>query len=731
MGNASVCDSCPIDTYSDPRAFACIACPAFSHSTGGTDLTGCLCEAGFQYVSLTYPFTCQECTPGTYSFVHSPLCYPCPPGTASPFYRSMDPSTCVACLAGSYSLEAADYCTLCQPGKYTQGLGLSACTTCDPGYYALENATACTVCQPGQYSSARGAGVPCAACASGTYSPAQAATSCLDCPAGRYVPPDAQFQCLPCPPDFFSENRSYACYPCPDHSHGPGDTAASGCLCDAGRYPFYRARASGGVESIVGATLKQHVFPSATGVLTLYLPTQITAYCDAVPLAQALWPLGTYLIDWAYQGCSQVTLAYSVDGGFYPYLSPTYFLCQPCPSGSFSLVGNRTCTPCAPGFEQPATTASTCSGCAPGYVAPDPGTPVCLRCAPGAFETGTRLACGTCPEGAYSTGNATACLACPANTYSPSGSPDCPPCPPLSVSAGAGPLLSCVCQQGLLRLLAPAFVCQACPDGTFSLQNATVCAECASGLYSTAISSSCTFCASGTYQPSPRQSACILCAPGSLSEQAAPACYPCPAPLYCMGGGHYAPCPLGTYSSALSLQDLTDCLPCPANAFCQTSGDLEQCPAHTSSAQGSVTKLSCLCDVGYQCTYSKAVRVNVTLPLTQAQFDLVRDQFIQAVAAAAGVDPALVSIVGLSLLAPPANQTRRRALEAPPAPRWPLPHSQRPAQYLLVQGHVEGVEHIPVPRLRRGLLLRGLRAGRTRVRQAHVIHARRRYSGWS
>jgi hypothetical protein len=198
-----------------------------------------------------------------------------------------------------------------------------------------------------------------------------------------------------------------------------------------------------------------------------------------------------------------------------------------------------------------------------------------------------------------------------------------------------------------------------------------------------------------------------------------------------MGGGHYAQCPLGTFSSSTGLQALAECPPCPANAFCQTSGDFEPCPAHTSSAQGSVTKLSCICNVGYQCTYSKAVRVNVTLPLTQAQFDLVREQFLQAVAAAAGVDPAMVSIVGLSLVTPPANETRRRALEAPPAPVWAFQHAARPGHYLLVQAHVEGVEHIPTPRLRRGLLLRGLRARKTRVRQAHDIRATKKSARWA
>ena len=200
---------------------------------------------------------------------------------------------------------------------------------------------------------------------------------------------------------------------------------------------------------------------------------------------------------------------------------------------------------------------------------------------------------------------------------------------------------------------------------------------------------------------------------------------PCPAPLYCVGGNQYAACPLGTFSAVAGLSALTDCPPCPANSFCQTSGDIEPCPAHTSAVAGSVSKLSCLCDPGYQCTYSKAVRVNVTLPLTQAQFDLVRAQFLQAIAAAAGVDQGQVSIIGQTVLnpPPPQNRTRRMALAI-----WAA--SPQGGHELLVEAHVAGVEHLPLHRVRRRLLLRGLRARHARVRQVHALVMTRWSSGW-
>ena len=144
------------------------------------------------------------------------------------------------------------------------------------------------------------------------------------------------------------------------------------------------------------------------------------------------------------------------------------------------------------------------------------------------------------------------------------------------------------------------------------------------------------------------------------------------------------------------------------------------------SIAGSVSKLSCLCDPGYQCTYSKAVRVNITLPLTQSQFELVRAQFLQAIAAAAGVDASQVSILGQTTLAAPQvqNQTVRRRTAL-----WDS-GPVNPHYELLVEVHISGVKHVGVHRLRRGLLLRGMHAKHAEVRQAHGVHVAKRLAAW-
>jgi hypothetical protein len=72
------------------------------------------------------------------------------------------------------------------------------------------------------------------------------------------------------------------------------------------------------------------------------------------------------------------------------------------------------------------------------------------------------------------------------------------------------------------------------------------------------------------------------------------------------------------------------------------------CPLHTTSAAGSYSRVNCLCDAGYQCTYYKQIQAIVTLNATLWEFNNdingVRTAFIAAMAAAAGVHPSYVTI---------------------------------------------------------------------------------------
>ena len=706
LAGAPGCTTCGVNTWSDVGYRACQSCPGNSSSQAGSYLFGCICAPGFHYNRLGFPYTCDQCQGGYWSPGDSEICIACPAGSASPFLGAVSAGTCSTCGVGFYAESGASLCRPCAAGTTSLVIGASSCSPCQPGYWAGAGDTKCTACRNGTYSTAYGAGDIsfCQACAGGTYATGAARTACYACGAGSYTPSGGS-QCLVCGVGTFAEPQSTSCLGCPVNSLGSGGTDASGCVCSAGYYPYYRTRGVGGVESVVGATIKQHVFTS-DGTLRLYLQTVVNIYCGDVLWGAYVWAKGNQAIS--VGGCGQITISYIISGAFYAGDSPTYFKCAGCSPGYISSAGDASCQACPAGTEQPASASSTCVACAPGYINAVPGTPSCAQCAGGTIQFLNSLACTTCPVGSYSAGGATVCLACPVNTYSQGGASQCTPCPYFSISLGGGGIGQCVCQAGYVGSYSPSFVCTACASGTYSLLNASSCSSCGPGSYSVSPAGQCVQCARGTYQPSSGLGACLPCQAGTLSDPGAPQCSPCPSPLYCTGGGLYSSCPLGTYSNLLGLISADQCPICPVNSFCQASGEIEACPAHTTSSAGSTSKLNCLCNPGYVCTYKKAVRVNVTLPLTQAQFALVRDQFLQSVANAAGVDVSQVSIIGLTLMDPHRRRLMQDTLVGGDAPM------------LIIHIHIEGAERLQ----KLGAHLRiatGIRRIRTRTRTAHRI----------
>ena len=193
--------------------------------------------------------------------------------------------------------------------------------------------------------------------------------------------------------------------------------------------------------------------------------------------------------------------------------------------------------------------------------------------------------------------------------------------------------------------------CGTCSPGYYTATaSAAQCSTCGYGRYaSQSAATACETCATGSYQPLLAGSTCSACSPGSTSPAAgAQYCSACPSPSYCPGGAQVVPCPLGTFSNLTGLASAAQCPICPANFFCLAPDDLEACPTYTYSVQGTTTKLDCLCDPGFVCTYHKAVRVKVTMPITQAQYEIIQTQLIQAVATAAGVPTGQVSVISVT-----------------------------------------------------------------------------------
>jgi len=137
-------------------------------------------------------------------------------------------------------------------------------------------------------------------------------------------------------------------------------------------------------------------------------------------------------------------------------------------------------------------------------------------------------------------------------------------------------------------------------------------------------------CSAGTHRDTPGAShlgQCLLCLPGTFSLQV----------------GRTTNCPL-----------------CEANFYCRTSTSKNVCPLHTTSSAGSYSRVNCICDPGYQCTYYKQIQAIVTLNATlwefQNDYNGVRTAFLAAMAAAAGVQPSQITINNV------VTQNRRRRL---------------------------------------------------------------------
>jgi hypothetical protein len=108
---------------------------------------------------------------------------------------------------------------------------------------------------------------------------------------------------------------------------------------------------------------------------------------------------------------------------------------------------------------------------------------------------------------------------------------------------------------------------------------------------------------------------------------------------------------------------------CDANFYCRTSTSKDICPLHTTSSAGSFSRVNCLCDPGFQCTYYKQIQAIVTLNATLWEFNNdiggVRTAFINAMAAAAGVHPNYVTINDVMTQ----GRRRRHLLALEPEPR--------------------------------------------------------------
>jgi hypothetical protein len=428
--------------------------------------------------------------------------------------------------------------------------------------------------------------------------------------------------CEGCGANTFFDSAYGGCVSCPKNSIGLNATSADECTCLQGFYQSYNTKAYGGEmsysEGEANHLYRNHVFRTGEGELTVVKPVMLEMSCsddagNSVVLMRQQYDPGTYPVKFSDQACRvPFVISYEVDGYQDPLQTSTYFQCNGCRRGYFSpVLGADACQMCLPGTYQSATGQTGCVPCGAGNISGD-AADHCTPCPPESYQVWND--CQACPAGKHTVnpgGGATECVACPPNTWSDANtdSAGCQRCPPWSTSPGGTGPLGCMCASGLYMYQSPG-------GDLFS------CMMCAAGKYSSGKTNTCIVCPSGTYS----------------EGQAAAACTPCPP---------------GTYGTATGFTSASQCALCPANKVCPDPSTMEPCPVNTYSLPGATSMKSCVCNVGFDCTYTKAVKGKVVLPFAPEEFDdAKRQSFINAMAAAAGVSPDRIRIISVAKYMP-------------------------------------------------------------------------------
>jgi len=580
LSGQSVCNICPMGTYSANGASSCTMCQDGAYSLNGA--SACIvCPAG-SYCPA-YSSACTVCSPGSFSSGPASSCTACPSGTYSNNAGASTSSMCTLCTAGSYSISGATVCIVCQPGSYSGAVASSCnsclagtysniagastssmCTLCKAGSYSILGATICTTCLPGSYS---GTAAPsCTSCLVGTYSNiAGASTSsvCISCAVGSYSNAPASSTCAQCPTAFTTASPG-ASNPSQCNICNTGASSATGvcALCGTGTYS-----ASTGATACINCSSNAFSTVSASACQTCAAGNYLYSYTVSAPTAPQNAGTVSAITDAAVpvsvgvgQYCSNYIPGTFISGDQLVCGNPYY-----CPwitsGGCWTVLSSRGATL---GFTCDAGcyTASPCTGVANGILTTagnnyDPNS--CqIQCNPG-YKLQNRACvlignCDLCPNGTYSPVGSTRCTTCSNGTFANSpGSTACSTC--VSCNDGYYPA-NCGLSIG---------VCTQCPVGYYSKAGATVCTACQLGTYSTVLgansSSVCTLCAIGAYASAPA-SVCTLCPAGyttvSTGTPSPSGCNTCiPGTSSVTGACGF--CSMGTFTQTLNSTQCSNC----------------------------------------------------------------------------------------------------------------------------------------------------------------------------
>jgi len=557
---------------------------------GAIETFGVKCDTG--YYGATLGLTAGNCSgPCTVPAGHY-----CPAGSTNATNARICPAgwSCAggsnvpsACPQGKYSYAGSSTCTncACAPGNYcSEGSTLPSGYTCPQGYYCT-GGTAYVV--------------SCSSCANGRYCPQGSSSALCDLVAeGSYVVYGAKYSCN----SFYGEYCPEGSYSNVYSSGGPLIDCPAG-YCECGTQP---SRVSFGSLSP----------PPPTHTHTL--PDSFSSDCTGA----IHYPCGVgYYSEVRNTACSACTCA---PGSYCPALStttggiscPAGYSCAGvtankvvCTAGTFSALGDATCTLAPVGRYSASSASSTTTPCtsASGFYCP-PGSnntvgvicPPMYACAGGSAPNvlcvypqvpdASRTVCGPCPAtpGNYcdATGLVVPCTEgnfcgvggtaqptpCTSNvgTYCPPGQSASvnTPCPPGSRCPGGGS------------------VHIPCPEGSFAAGTGN------------SVCSSCTLPPPGSYCPAESQQnyVGVLCTPGSSCPGGGYARQPC-APGYsasASGASACTGCPAGSYATAQS----TTCSPCLAfgGSYCPALTTTQwgvSCPAGRSCAGLQAQPVAC------------------------------------------------------------------------------------------------------------------------------------------
>ena len=463
------CPACPRGTYSNVEAAITCATCAEGKST---DLDGSLvpndcvlCSKGKYGKSTTYGSgiasvitgegdggvsarVCTQCRQGFYADEAGlSNCKSCPAGhtTRDAVWKwtlNADPpheyryvpevplpdseSSCVACQAGTFlsSEVSKDSCTPCQPGSVSQeaSSSVSDCSACPANSYSdlLQIPTDCIMSDGGasslspshywpceglqtlvwynlQYSSSYGGNGyrwPASPVCQVELCSMQYYTNTLQTTMAVWVNENDPLTVLgqdnySFSSIVFSVTHTGPCTPCPPGRYSlPGSTTGQCLACRPGRYGEVRLEPYG--YQVAGATTVK----GRPGTI-------VGASHNGLPIFEDDYNKGEVTPSRPYNPYA------NMDGS-------SFFDCTTCPSGSFSLGGQRACTACSAGTYSPTM----------GNVVEDD----CIPCPDGHSSFAGSSTCSICPSGTFAMSGDAVCSPCPNDTFSAPGSSCCREC---------------------------------------------------------------------------------------------------------------------------------------------------------------------------------------------------------------------------------------------------------------------------------------------------------------